>query len=138
MDKCVLIRTGAPMPGQTGVTYAAGISAGTAGAHALCLELATLPPGAVAKAHMHTEHESAAYVISGELILQFGERLEQEVVARAGDFLYIPAGVPHRPGNPGSEPAVTVLARTDPHEQESATPLPQLDALVPPSQGNMP
>ncbi|GLZ28429.1 cupin [Lentzea sp. NBRC 105346] len=132
MDKCVLIRSGTGAPGSTGVTYAPGVSADSAGARGLCLELATLPPGARAKAHLHAGHESAAYVLSGELTLWFGEHLEDCVVARAGDFLYIPAGVPHRPANASeTEPAVAVLARTDPNEQESAVPLPELEERTP-------
>ena len=60
----------------------------------------------------------------------FGERLEEKLVARAGDFVYIPDGIPHLPANASkSEPAVAVLARTDPNEQESARSLPALDAL---------
>ncbi len=39
---------------------------------------------------------------------------------RAGQFLFIPAGVPHLPFNPSdSETCTAVLARTDPNEQES-------------------
>jgi uncharacterized RmlC-like cupin family protein len=111
------------------VTYAAGVSASTTGAR-LCLELATLPPGARGRAHLHAEHESAAYVLEGELLLCFGERLEEKLVARAGDFFYIPAGVPHLPANASAtEPAVAVLARTDANEQESAIALPALDDL---------
>jgi len=46
--------------------------------------------------------------------------LEQHLRVGAGDFLYIPAGVPHLPANPSaSEPCVAVIARTDPNEQES-------------------
>lgn len=131
MDGCVLIRSGDGERGATGVTYAAGVSAGTAGSRGLCLELASLPPGTVANAHMHAEHESAAYVLSGELTLRFGGRLEHVVVGRAGDFLYIPAGVPHRPANASTtDPVVAVLARTDPNEQESAIAMPELDALT--------
>jgi uncharacterized RmlC-like cupin family protein len=50
---------------------------------------------------------------------------------RAGDMLYIPAGVPHLPANLGDEPAVAVIARTDPNEQESVVLRPDLEALVP-------
>jgi uncharacterized RmlC-like cupin family protein len=129
-ERCVLVRPGEEAEGTTGVTYAAGVSASTAGAQGLCLELATLPPGARGRAHLHDEHESAAYVLEGELVLWFGERLEEKLVARAGDFLYIPAGVPHLPANASAtEPALAVLARTDANEQESAIPLPGLDAL---------
>jgi hypothetical protein len=50
--------------------------------------------------------------------------------ARPGDFVYIPAGIPHLPANASStEPAVAVLARTDANEQESAVALPELDGL---------
>jgi uncharacterized RmlC-like cupin family protein len=124
--QCVLIRTGQAAEGKTGVTYAAGVSAATAGARALCLQLASLPPGT----HLHAEHESAAYVIEGGLVLWFGERLEERVAAGSGDFLYIPRGVPHLVANASdSQPVVTVLARSDPNQQESVTELPQLDAL---------
>jgi uncharacterized RmlC-like cupin family protein len=94
------------------------------------MELATLPPGSVGRAHLHADHESAAYVLDGTFVLWFGEHLEENVIGRPGDFLYIPPGVPHLPAN-GSQtaPAVAVLARTDPHEQESAVPLPELDEL---------
>jgi uncharacterized RmlC-like cupin family protein len=128
--RCVLIQAGEAEEGKTGVTYAAGVSATTSGASALCLQLASLPPGARSRAHLHAEHESAAYLIKGEMVLFFGERLEQKVVARAGDFLYIPSGVPHLVLNASdAEPAVAVLARTDPNEQESVTELPELEAL---------
>jgi uncharacterized RmlC-like cupin family protein len=129
-ERCVLVRAGDAAEGVTGVSYAAGVSAATTGSRGLCLELATLPPGAVGRAHLHADHESAAYVLDGTFVLWFGEQLEENIVGRPGDFLYIPAGVPHLPAN-GSQaaPAVAVLARTDPHEQESAVPLPELDEL---------
>jgi len=129
-ERCKLIRAGDASEGKTGVSYAAGVSATTAGARGLCLEVATLPPGARARAHLHANHESAAYVVSGEFVLWFGDRLEEHLVARPGDFLYIPSGVPHLPANASvSEPAIAVLARTDPNENESAVPLPELDSL---------
>jgi uncharacterized RmlC-like cupin family protein len=128
--QCVLVQAGNEAEGRTGVTYAAGISAASAGASGLCLQLASLPPGARARAHQHDEHESAAYVIEGELVLWFGQRLEHKLVAHPGDFIYIPNGLPHLVVNGSdSEPAVAVLARTDPNEQEDVTALPEFDAL---------
>jgi uncharacterized RmlC-like cupin family protein len=129
-DRCVLVRAGDPEQGRTGVTYAAGISAATAGARGLCLQIASLPPGARARAHFHAEHEAAAYVAEGEVLFWFGQRLEERIEAGVGDFIYIPPGVPHLVANPSeSQPAVTILARTDPNEQEDVTPLPELDEL---------
>jgi uncharacterized RmlC-like cupin family protein len=128
--QCVLVEAGAAAEGRTGVTYAAGVSSRTAGASCLCLQLASLPPGARARAHQHDRHESAAYVVEGEMVLWFGERLDQKLVARQGDFIYIPSGVPHLVLNGSdTEPTVAVLARTDAQEQEDVTELPDLDAL---------
>jgi uncharacterized RmlC-like cupin family protein len=127
---CVLVRAGDPAEGRTGVSYAAGISKASAGARGLCLQLASLPPGARARAHQHDRHESAAYVIEGEMVLWFGARLEHKLVARPGDFMYIPNGVPHLVANGSdSEPAVSVLARTDPDDQEDVSELSELDGL---------
>jgi uncharacterized RmlC-like cupin family protein len=56
----------------------------------------------------------SATTTGGEIVLWFGDRLEEKVVARAGDFLYIPNGVPQLPVNGNAtESAVAVLARTD-------------------------
>lgn len=129
-DRCVLVRAGEAEQGQTGVTYAAGVLAETADASKLSLQIASLPPQARAQAHLHAEHESAAYVVEGEVLFWFGERLEERIEAGPGDFIYIPPGVPHLVVNPSErQPAVTVLARTDPNEQEDVTPLPELDDL---------
>ncbi len=129
-QRCVLIRPGEAVEGVTGVTYAAGISAKTTGSSRLCLQLASLPPGARARAHLHAEHESAAYVLEGRMVLWSGARLEEELIAGPGDFLYIPTGIPHLVANASDqEPAVAVLARTDANEQEDMTALPELDDL---------
>ena len=62
----------------------------------------------------------------------WGERLEHHLVSRAGEFVYIPANVPHLPYNPSAtETCVAVIARTDPNEQESVVLLPELDAIHP-------
>lgn len=128
---CVVIHAAEAAEGRTGVTYAAGISSASAGASALSLQMATLPPGGRSRAHRHDEHESAAYVIEGEMVLRYGQRLEHEVRAQPGSFLYIPSGVPHAVFNESdSAPAVAVLARTDPNEHEDVTELPELQAAL--------
>jgi uncharacterized RmlC-like cupin family protein len=101
-----------------------------AGAAGLCLQLASLPPGARGRLHQHDRHESAAYVLEGQMVLWSGERLEHQLVAGPGDFIYIPPGVPRLVRNGSdSKPAVAVLARNDANEQEDVTELPELDAL---------
>jgi uncharacterized RmlC-like cupin family protein len=129
---CALVRGVGVVVGKQGLSYAPGISAESVGAKAIHLELLTLPPGGRAKAHLHEKHETAIYMISGETVTYFGDRLEQRFLSRAGDFIYIPANMPHLPVNPSTtETAVAVVARTDPNEQESVVLLPHLDSLVP-------
>jgi uncharacterized RmlC-like cupin family protein len=70
--------------------------------------------------------------VSGdEVELWTGERLEQREIARAGDYVYVPAGVPHVAVNRSETAAFFVGARTDPNEQESVVLRPELDELVP-------
>lgn len=126
---CILVRAGERAEGRTGVTYAAGISRTSAGSEGLSLQLAALPPGGRSRVHQHDAHESAAYVVEGELVLLSGEQLEHEAVAGRGDFVFIPSGVPHLVRNDGPDPAVAVLARTDADEQEDVTELPELERL---------
>ena len=129
---CRLVRPGATTyAGKQGFDYVEGITAEVVGAKAICMMLLTIPPGGRAKAHMHASHETAIYMLAGEADTWYGERLEKHVVVKAGDMFYIPAGMPHLPANRGSVPAVAVIARTDPNEQESVVLLPELEALVP-------
>ena len=128
---CV-VRAGEQYRGKQGLDYIPGVSAETVGARALWLGSVTLPPGGRTRAHIHERHESAFCMVSGdEVELWTGEDLQQRDVAHAGDYLYIPAGVPHVAVNRSETPAFFVGARTDPHEQESVVLRPDLDARVP-------
>ena len=127
---CAVVRPGDAYDGKQGLSYVAGISAQTVGATGLCMHLLTIPPGGRANAHLHEAHETAIYVLSGEGRMWFGPDLAEHVTLRAGELLYIPAGVPHLPYNEGPEPVVAVLARTDPNEQESVVLRPDLDAAL--------
>lgn len=129
MQRCTVIAPGTRYEGLQGLTYDAGISAETAGSRALCMHRLTLPPGARAVAHLHADHESTIYVISGRGEFWWGPRLEHHEVVEAGSFVHIPAGVPHLPANRGDVPLEAVIARTDPNEQESVVVLDELDAL---------
>lgn len=128
---CRLIRPTSTYDGEQGLSYFEGIAAETVGSKGICLHVVTIPPGARAKAHLHESHETALYVLSGEAVTYWGERLEHRTVTSAGDMFYIPAGVPHLPANESGAPVKAVIARTDPKEQESVVLLPELDALVP-------
>jgi uncharacterized RmlC-like cupin family protein len=131
MPTCTVIRSDETHRGKQGLPYVAGISAESAGARGISMHLLTIPPGGRAKAHLHAHHETAIYVLNGESEVWYGAGLRQHLVVRAGDFLYIPAGMPHLPANCSrTEPCITVIARTDPNEQESVVLLPELDATA--------
>jgi uncharacterized RmlC-like cupin family protein len=116
---CVIIRSAENYDGKQGVSLASGISGRSAGSKALCLHLVMIPPGSRGMPHYHAEHESAIYTVSGETEVWHGDGLLQRTVVRAGDFMYVPPGTPHLPVNRGNVLSVSVVARTDPEEQES-------------------
>ena len=128
---CAVIRPSDIAKSKQGLACRAGVSAESAGARRICMHLVTIPPGTRARAHKHDGHESAIYVLSGVSEVWYGQALGEHAIVRAGDFLYIPAGVPHLPGNPSAtEPCVAVIARTDPNEQESTILLPELEPAL--------
>jgi uncharacterized RmlC-like cupin family protein len=96
-----------------------GISAETAGAKGLSMNLVIIPPGASAEPHFHKGFESAVYVLEGRVETHYGSKLEQSVITEAGDFLFIPPDVPHQPVNLSeTEAARAIVVRNDPNEQE--------------------
>lgn len=121
-----------PYRSEQGSVYTPAISAETVGAKRLFFGIVTIPIGERTKAHLHQFHESAFYVLSGENIeLWSGEALEHCEVANAGDYLFIPANVPHVAVNRGTSGAVFVGARNEPTARESVVMRPELDSYVP-------
>ena len=107
--------------------YGRGVSAESVGAKGICMHMGVVPPGGVAEAHLHEDHETALYVVSGRAATRYGPNLEHYAESAAGDFVYIAAGVPHQPFNlSDTEPAVYIVARTDPNEEESVVLVPHL------------
>lgn len=126
---CTVVRPDSSYGGKQGLTYFTGLCAENVGAKGICMHLLTIPPGGHANAHLHEAHESAIYVLSGQAEMRFGDGLKGHAVVRAGEFVYIPAGVPHLPYNTSdTEPCTAVIARTDPNEQESVVLLPHLES----------
>jgi uncharacterized RmlC-like cupin family protein len=120
---CAVISPAVPFHGKQNLDYVQGISAESVGATGLCMHLLTIPPGGRAVPHSHAAHETAVYVLFGEAGMWYGEGLREHLTIRAGQLLYIPAGVPHLPYNlSDTAPCTAVLARTDPNEQESVVP----------------
>lgn len=137
MPNAKVIRSaGATTQAEQGSLYSAGVSAETVGATGLWLGVISLPAGKRTGAHLHATHETALYMMSGdEVELRSGTRLEQRDIIRPGDYLFIPAGLPHVAVNRSEVAAVFMGARTDPNANESVVMLPELEA-VPVGGGN--
>ena len=114
-DRQVLTRQSLP--------YFVGISGETVGARGLSMHLVVIPPGARSEPHAHRDYETGIYVLEGRVETRYGARLESSVVSEAGDFLFIPPGVPHEAINlSASEPARALVSRNDPAEQDNVVP----------------
>ena len=130
-NQCQIVRADATYGGKQGLTYSHGISAERNGSTGICMHMLRIPPGGRAKAHLHEAHETTIYVLSGQAVMWHGDALEREMHCGPGDFIYIPAGIPHLPANASDrEECVAVLARPDPNEQESVVLRPDLDLLL--------
>lgn len=103
--------------------YFVGISGATVGASGLSMHLVVIPPGGRARPHVHVGYETGIYVLEGAVCTRWGASLENEVVSRAGEFLFVPPGVPHEAINlSATEPARAVVARNHPAEQDLVEP----------------
>ena len=124
----VVHAAGTAAQAEQGSIYSSGISAESAGAGGLWLGIISLPAGKRTGAHFHAGHETALYMMSGiEVDLYTGAQLEHHDRLRTGDYLFIPAGLPHVAVNRSEAPAVFMGARTDPNANESVVMLPELD-----------
>jgi uncharacterized RmlC-like cupin family protein len=97
-----------------------GVCAATSAAQGISMNLVVIPAGGMAEPHYHLGFETAVYVLKGDIETRYGENLAKTIVNHAGDFLFIPPGVPHQPCNlSATEPAMAIVARNDANEQES-------------------
>jgi uncharacterized RmlC-like cupin family protein len=120
VDEIVTVRPDAETLTRQRLPYFVGISQSTAGARGLSMNLVIIPPGGSAEPHFHRDYETAIYLVKGRVETRYGRGLRQSVIHEAGDFIFIPPGVPHQPFNLSEvEPAHAIVSRNDPNEQEN-------------------
>ena len=118
-----VIRGGGNTRGWNGIHYKTGMSAKNVGAKELSMNVATIPPGGVAYAHIHVDFEVMLYILQGRVRHEFGAGLRQSVDNEAGDFIFIEPGVPHEVFNlSDTEPVVAVVARSSADEWDRIIP----------------
>jgi uncharacterized RmlC-like cupin family protein len=122
-DGIFVIRSGANCRSWNNIQYKVGMSAKNVGSSKLSMNVATIPPGGVAYAHIHVGFELMLYILEGRVRHEYGAGLKNSIDNEAGDFIYIEPGVPHEVFNLSeSEPVVAVVARSDAAEWENIVP----------------
>lgn len=102
------------------IRYKTGLSAKNVPAKALSMNVARIPPGGVAYAHIHVDFEVMLYILEGTVRHEYGPGLRHSLVNEAGDFIFIEPGVPHEVFNVSeTEEVVAIVARSDASEWEN-------------------
>lgn len=118
-----VVRGGGVTRGWNNIRYRTGLSAKNVNAARLSMNVATIPPGGVARAHVHVGFEVMLYILAGRVRHEYGEGLTRTIENQAGDFIFIEPGVPHEVFNcSATEPVVAVVARSDASEWENIVP----------------
>ncbi len=119
-DGISVIRASETHRSWNNIQYKTGMSAKNVGSSKLSMNMATIPPGGVAYAHIHVDFEVMLYILEGRVRHEFGEHLTKTVENEAGDFIFIEPGVPHEVFNMSdTDPVVAIVARSDASEWEN-------------------
>ena len=109
--------------GWNNIQYGAGLSEKNVGSKELSMNMATIPPGGVALAHIHVDFEVMIYLLKGSVRHDYGPGCKKSVIHEAGDMIFIEPGIPHEVFNTSeSEEVKAVVARSDQSEWENIIP----------------
>src|SRR5207237_6824097 len=92
-DGISVIRGGGNCRSWNNIQYRVGLSAKNVGSSKLSMNVATIPPGGIAYAHIHVGFELMLYILQGRVRHEYGPGLRRSVENEAGDFIYIEPGV---------------------------------------------
>jgi uncharacterized RmlC-like cupin family protein len=119
-DGIATIRGSGTTRGWNGIHYKLGMSSKNVGSKELSINVATIPPGGVAGAHIHVDFEVMLYIVEGRVRHEFGPGLKQVIENQAGDFIFIEPGIPHEVFNMSdTEPVVAFVARSSADEWDN-------------------
>ena len=118
-----VIRGGGTERGWNGIRYKLGMSSRNTNAKELSMNVARVPPGAIAFAHIHVDFEVMLYILQGKVRHAYGPGLKQIIDNQAGDFIFIEPGIPHEVYNlSDTEEVVAVVARSRADEWDNIIP----------------
>jgi uncharacterized RmlC-like cupin family protein len=119
-DGVIVVRPAAETMSRQRLPYYVGISEVSAGAKNISMNLIVIPPAGAAEPHLHRGYETAIYLLRGRVDTRYGRKLKNSIICEQGDFVFIKPDVPHQPINlSATEPAMALVARNDPNEQEN-------------------
>jgi uncharacterized RmlC-like cupin family protein len=122
-DGIFVVRGGGNCRDWNNIQYQVGLSGKNVGARQLSMNVATIPPGGVAYAHIHVGFEVMLYILKGNVRHEYGDGLRHVIENTAGDFIFIEPGIPHEVFNMSdTDPVVAVVARSDPSEWQNIIP----------------
>ncbi len=122
-DGIAVIRGSSNCRDWNGIHYKLGMSSKNVGSKFLSMNVATIPPGGVAYAHIHDGFELMLYIMEGNVRHEYGPGCRKIVENKAGDFIFIDSGVPHEVFNMSdTEPVVAVVARSSADEWDKIIP----------------
>lgn len=124
LDGIFVLRGGGSQREWNNITYQQGLSAKNVGSTGLSINVATVPPGGIAYAHIHDGFEVMLFIVKGRVRHTYGDGLKKSVENEAGDFIYIKPGMPHEVFNIGDEPLVAFVARSAADEWDRIVPYP--------------
>ena len=81
--------------GWNNIEYGAGLSGKNTPSTGLSMNRAYIPPGGVAKAHIHVDFDVMIFLLEGSVRHEYGPGCRKSVVHSAGDMFYIEPGLPH-------------------------------------------
>jgi uncharacterized RmlC-like cupin family protein len=106
-----------------GVVGGSEISQATTGATNIFMGRFRVPPATQSRPHYHENCESAVYMLSGRIEIQWGDHLEERLLVEPGDMLYVPPRQTHIVRNVSdAEAAEYVVARDSPTEDSVEMP----------------
>jgi len=120
LEGIAVIRGSGTCRGWNGIRYKTGMHGRNVGSKELSMNVAMIPPGGVAGAHIHVDFEVMLYILEGNVRHEYGDKCTKVVENTAGDFIFIEPGVPHEVFNMSdTEPVVAVVARSSADEWDN-------------------
>ena len=109
--------------GWNNIEYGAGLSGKNTPSTGLSMNKAFIPPGGIAKAHIHVDFDVMIFLLKGSVRHEFGPGCKKSVVHSAGDMFYIEPGLPHEVFNCSDTDWVeAIVARSDASEWQNIVP----------------